>query len=500
MARPPTRADRAERDRDARQLRDEAPARHEAGHHAPARAGVPVRARRRDGALLVPTYHPAAVLRGGGQALAEIRADFVKIKRVLTGTGVIVRTTSATRDARRRRSDRVVPRGRATSSCSPAISARARRRSRRASRPASVSIEPVVSPTFAIVREYEGRVPVAHVDVYRLEHVQELHDLGFEEIVDGDRVVLVEWGDLVAPVLPGERLVVELRRVDDDADDEREIVVHAEGSARSPATTARLRRCARGVRSRLHRIRRAAADVLLLAIDTSTRRVGVAFGVPIGVLAALELGGAGERRTASPRRAARPRDRVPRSRRARLARATLSADRRRVGPGHVHRAARRRHDREGDGAGAPRPGHPDPEPRSRRVPVASRDGRVRGARRSTPAATSSTTRAYRPVPGGIQRESEYELATPRDLARRDRGARASRSWWPATVRCGSGSSSRRTSCASSPARASRRPSLAALVELASGRFEREEFASAADVVPMYLRRSDAEIADDRRPA
>ena len=101
-------------------------------------------------------------------------------------------------------------------------------------------VERVVSPTFAIVREYEGRVPVAHVDVYRLEHVQELNDIGFEEIVDGDRVVLVEWGDLVAPVLPGERLVVELRRVDDDADDEREIVVHAEGSARSPATTARL--------------------------------------------------------------------------------------------------------------------------------------------------------------------------------------------------------------------------------------------------------------------
>ena len=44
------------------------------------------------------------------------------------------------------------------------------------------------------------------------------------------------------------------------------------------------------------------------------------------------------------------------------------------------------------------------------------------------------------------------------------------------------------------------PSLSALVELASSRFEREDFAVAADVVPMYLRRSDAEIAHDRRPA
>ena len=61
--------------------------------------------------------------------------------------------------------------------------------------------EPVVSPTFAIVREYDGDIPVAHVDVYRLDHMQELHDLGFEEIVDGSRVVLVEWGEKLPPFL-----------------------------------------------------------------------------------------------------------------------------------------------------------------------------------------------------------------------------------------------------------------------------------------------------------
>jgi tRNA threonylcarbamoyladenosine biosynthesis protein TsaE len=88
--------------------------------------------------------------------------------------------------------------------------------------------EPVVSPTFAIVREYEGRLPVAHVDVYRLDRVQELHDLGLEEIFDGTRIVLVEWGDLVTPVLPGDRVVVRLRHCDDD-DDAREIDVTAEG-------------------------------------------------------------------------------------------------------------------------------------------------------------------------------------------------------------------------------------------------------------------------------
>ena len=99
--------------------------------------------------------------------------------------------------------------------------------------------DPVVSPTFAIVREYEGDVPVAHVDVYRLDHVQELHDLGFEEIVDGSRVVLVEWGELVTPILPVDRVVVRVRLADDE-DDTRVIDVSAQGSDRSAALNARL--------------------------------------------------------------------------------------------------------------------------------------------------------------------------------------------------------------------------------------------------------------------
>ena len=69
--------------------------------------------------------------------------------------------------------------------------------------------ERVTSPTFTIVQEYDGDLPVAHVDVYRLERVQELHDLGFEELLDG-RVVLIEWGERVAPALPRERVEVTL--------------------------------------------------------------------------------------------------------------------------------------------------------------------------------------------------------------------------------------------------------------------------------------------------
>jgi tRNA threonylcarbamoyladenosine biosynthesis protein TsaE len=89
--------------------------------------------------------------------------------------------------------------------------------------------ELVVSPTFTIVREYEGRVPLVHVDVYRIDAVQELHDLGFEEVVRDDAVTIVEWGDMIDGLLPGDRL--DVRLTPGAADDER--IVEIEGHGRS---------------------------------------------------------------------------------------------------------------------------------------------------------------------------------------------------------------------------------------------------------------------------
>jgi tRNA threonylcarbamoyladenosine biosynthesis protein TsaE len=78
--------------------------------------------------------------------------------------------------------------------------------------------EEVVSPTFTLVREYEAALPLVHVDVYRLDHLQELHDVGFDELVGGRSVMVVEWGERVSALLPVERLDVTLAPGDDDDD------------------------------------------------------------------------------------------------------------------------------------------------------------------------------------------------------------------------------------------------------------------------------------------
>lgn len=103
---------------------------------------------------------------------------------------------------------------------------------------------------------------------------------------------------------------------------------------------------------------------------------------------------------------------------------------------------------------------------------------------------------YRPVPGGVQRESEYELGSPEDVAG-EIGARGED-----TLLCGDGVQRfadvfGRLDRAEQAGPAYAAPSLSALAELASARYEREEFSSPEDVLPMYLRRSDAEIAWER---
>ena len=84
--------------------------------------------------------------------------------------------------------------------------------------------EPIVSPTFTLVREYEGRIPLHHLDVYRLDREQEAIDLGLDELFDG-AVTVIEWGEGVRSLLPSDRLEVALELLSPDVanDDVRRI-------------------------------------------------------------------------------------------------------------------------------------------------------------------------------------------------------------------------------------------------------------------------------------
>ncbi|SDZ43062.1 tRNA threonylcarbamoyladenosine biosynthesis protein TsaE [Bacillus sp. 166amftsu] len=82
----------------------------------------------------------------------------------------------------------------------------------------------VNSPTFNIIKEYKGRLPLYHMDVYRLAESEE--DLGFDEYFYGEGITVVEWAHLIESFLPNEKLKISLFHTGDDT---REIVLEPSG-------------------------------------------------------------------------------------------------------------------------------------------------------------------------------------------------------------------------------------------------------------------------------
>lgn len=72
----------------------------------------------------------------------------------------------------------------------------------------------VNSPTFTIMKQYQGRLPLYHMDVYRLEDTGD--DIGLEEYINGDGVAIVEWSNLIESSLPAERLGIMIERTGDE--------------------------------------------------------------------------------------------------------------------------------------------------------------------------------------------------------------------------------------------------------------------------------------------
>lgn len=90
--------------------------------------------------------------------------------------------------------------------------------------------EYVTSPTFAIVNEYEGRLPLYHFDVYRISCEEEMEDTGYEDYFYGEGVCLVEWAELVKGLIPEDAVWITIEKdYTKDNDDYRLITVRQEG-------------------------------------------------------------------------------------------------------------------------------------------------------------------------------------------------------------------------------------------------------------------------------
>ena len=86
--------------------------------------------------------------------------------------------------------------------------------------------EYTASPSFVLVREHHGRLSLYHIDLYRLDHIEEIADLGLDDYLYGNGVCVVEWAEKGLSVLPEEHLLIEISYL---ADTERSFQLKPSG-------------------------------------------------------------------------------------------------------------------------------------------------------------------------------------------------------------------------------------------------------------------------------
>lgn len=86
----------------------------------------------------------------------------------------------------------------------------------------------VSSPSYTLVNEYDGKIPVYHFDFYRLEGAKDIHELGYDEYLDGDGISLVEWADIAPEIIPPEHLEL---KIDIRGESERKLTLTARGKS-----------------------------------------------------------------------------------------------------------------------------------------------------------------------------------------------------------------------------------------------------------------------------
>lgn len=85
--------------------------------------------------------------------------------------------------------------------------------------------EPITSPTFTIVNEYEGRLKLYHFDVYRVNDPDEIEAIGFDEYIFSDAVSIIEWSNYIEELIPEEHISVEIEKLPEMGTDFRKIVI-----------------------------------------------------------------------------------------------------------------------------------------------------------------------------------------------------------------------------------------------------------------------------------
>lgn len=85
--------------------------------------------------------------------------------------------------------------------------------------------EHVTSPTFTIINEYKGRIPLYHFDVYRISCEEEMDDTGYEDYFYGDGVSLVEWATLIPNLMPEDAIHINIEKDFEKGDDYRRIMI-----------------------------------------------------------------------------------------------------------------------------------------------------------------------------------------------------------------------------------------------------------------------------------
>ncbi|MCL0091567.1 tRNA (adenosine(37)-N6)-threonylcarbamoyltransferase complex ATPase subunit type 1 TsaE [Dehalococcoidales bacterium] len=76
--------------------------------------------------------------------------------------------------------------------------------------------EYALSPSFVIIRELYGRLPLYHIDFYRLEHIEEIVELGLDDYLYGNGVCVVEWAEKGLSLLPAEHLLIQISFLSDN--------------------------------------------------------------------------------------------------------------------------------------------------------------------------------------------------------------------------------------------------------------------------------------------